>query len=406
MKLLVLSTWWPYPLDNGSRVRAFHLIRDLARRHDVTLVSFGLAQGREVTAPLEAFCARVEVVPPVLVGAAGLGVRGLLSPTPRHFVQTDNRMMRARVAELATTHDAAVAMQIDVARYLAELRSLPRLFDEVEVTVPREQFSRAASLKAKARHGLTWWKFRGYVKSLVTSVERATVVSALEREALAAMGCDANRVDVVPNGVEVTPLPAPGPRARRIIYPGAVTFSANLDAVRFFVHEIFPLIRRDHPDVEFWVTGATDGVAIEDLRLPGVVFTGRLPSVDEAIIGSAAVVVPLRVGGGTRLKILQAMALGTPLVSTRKGAEGLDVDPGRHLLIADEPQPFAAAVHRLLTDQNLGGALRAEAWGLVRAKYDWGVVGAQLEASLLRAVEDRRAVSSVRSANVGLGPEK
>lgn len=400
MKLLVVSTWWPYPLDNGSRVRAYHLIRHLGLRHDVTLVSFGLPRGGEERAPLEACCARVEVVPPVLLGAEGLGSHGLLSRTPRHFVQTDNATMRARVAALAASHDAAVGLQIDAARYLAEVTALPRVFDEVEVSVPREQYLRAATWRTRARHGLTWWKFRRYVTDIIHAFDRVTVVSNLEREALGSMGCAIDRIDVVPNGVEVPPLGPPHARVARLIYPGAVTFSANLDAVRYFVREILPLVRRQHPALELVVTGATDGVDVGGLQQPGVVFTGRLPSVDALVAESAACIVPLRIGGGTRLKILQAMALGTPVVTTSKGAEGLEVIDDHHLLMADAPDAFARQVDRVLTDELLGARLRQQAWQLVKTTYDWTLIGEGLEASLTAAAARHLTASSQHPANV------
>lgn len=391
MRLLIVSTWWPYPLDNGSRVRAFHLIRDLAARYEVTLLSFGRPGGGEELGPLGASCAHVEVVPPVVLDRGGLGLTGLLSATPRHFAQTDNMQMRAHVRALAATHDAALGLQIDAARYLAEIPSVPRVFDEVEVSVPREQYTHAASLRARLRHGLTWWKFRRYVSTLIGRVERATVVSEIERAAVGEMGCDVSRIDVVPNGVEVLPL-APRPaRVHRLIYPGAVTFSANLDAVRYFVAQILPIIRQKHPALEFWVTGATDGVDIDDLKRAGVVFTGRLLSVDALVAESAACVVPLRVGGGTRLKILQAMALGTPVVSTRKGAEGLLVQDEHHLLLGDNPDRFAEHVDRVITDPALGARLRDAAWALARERYDWSVIGSGLSATLAAAIADHRS---------------
>lgn len=390
MRLLIASTWWPYPLDNGSRVRAFHLIRDLAARHEVTLLSFGRPGGGEEMGPLRSCCARVEVVPPVVIDRTGLGVKGLLSATPRHFAQTDNPQMRTLVRTLAGTHDAALGLQIDAARYLADVPSVPRVFDEVEVSVPREQYTRAVSVRARVRHGLTWWKFRGYVSSLIAQVERATVVSEIERAAVAAMGCDVSRVDVVPNGVEVPPLAPPPPRVHRLIYPGAVTFSANLDAVRYFVAQILPIVRQKHPTLEFWVTGATDGVDIGDLKRAGAVFTGRLPSVDGLVAESVACVVPLRVGGGTRLKILQAMALGTPVVSTHKGAEGLLVQDEHHLLLSDDPHGFARQVDRLVSEPGLGIRLREAAWNLARERYDWSVIGSGLSATMVAAGADHR----------------
>ena len=162
-------------------------------------------------------------------------------------------------------------------------------------------------------------------------------------------------MSIVPNGVDVTraSLAAPAPADSRLIYPGSITYDANLDAVTFFASEILPLIRRARPHVELWVTGSTAGVETSALAGAGVRFTGLLPDVDAAVRDSTVCVVPLRIGGGTRMKVLQAMALGTPVVATPKGVEGLDVMPGRHVLVADSPAHFAEQTLRLLQDASM-----------------------------------------------------
>src|SRR5262249_51624534 len=140
------------------------------------------------------------------------------------------------------------------------------------------------------------------------------------------------------------------PRPGRMIYSGSVTYFANLDAVRYFAQDIFPLIRRARP-ASFVITGSTGDIDVSDLLLDGTVtFTGRVPDAAHLVAHSSVVVVPLRIGGGTRLKILEAMAVGTPVVTTRKGAEGLDVEHGENILIADSPDAFAKAVLRVLDD--------------------------------------------------------
>jgi polysaccharide biosynthesis protein PslH len=374
LNLLVVSTWWPCPPDNGSRLRAYHLLRELSKQCRITLVGFGDPSGEAHIEPLRAWCDRVEAIRPTRDTGVRHGFRGLLSPVPRHYVQTESAAMRARVAALVASHDAALGLQIDAARYLVDHRDLPRVFEEVEVTMLREQFT-AARGPARLRHGMTWWKFRRFIRSLVDAVDRATVVSAEEREQLRQIGCDVDRVAIVPNGVEAQAVLPPARRAERLIYPGSVTYSANLDAVRYFVRDILPLIRRVRPGMSVWVTGATDGVDVSDLTVPGVTFTGRLPDIRQAIAESAACVVPLRVGGGTRLKVLEAMALGTPVVSTPKGIEGLDVAPERHVMLAESPQAFASQVLRLLDDPILESRLTRDARQLMNDRYEWAPIG-------------------------------
>ncbi len=397
MKLLVVSSWLPYPPDNGSRLRAFHLLQRLSRKHTLTLFSLGIPGEPDDVAQLRALCDRVEVVAPTPVLDDRLGFRGLLSPVPRHLVQTESPRMTALVAEAAGAHDAGLALQVEAARYLEPCASVPRVFEEVEVTVYREQYLLEQQLSRRLRHGMTWWKFRRFIRRLVNSFDRSTVVSAQEREHLREIGCDVARVGIVPNGIEASHVCPPVIRAERLIYPGSVVYSANLDAVQYFVRDVFPILRRQRPTLEFWVTGSTEGADISDLEVPGVTFTGRLPEVDGPIAESAVCVVPLRIGGGTRLKVLQAMAVGTPVVSTTKGVEGLDVEDGRHALIADSPDAFAQQVQRLLDEPALGRQVAGHARRLVQERYNWGSISALLEEVIARAVADFRLRGERRS---------
>jgi glycosyltransferase involved in cell wall biosynthesis len=167
-------------------------------------------------------------------------------------------------------------------------------------------------------------------------------------------------------------------------------YSANLDAVRYFVRNVLPHVRQQRPDLTLWVTGETKGVNIDDLAAAeGVRFTGRLPEVESVIGESAVCVVPLRVGGGTRLKVLQALALGTPVVATSKGVEGLEIEAGRHVLVADEPGLFADAVLRVAGDAQLSRTLADEGLRFVQ-RYAWEPIGEILESALDDARREHR----------------
>ena len=141
MRLLVLSTWWPDPPDNGSRMRAFHLLRGLGRRHTITLVAFGAPADPSACSAVGSVCERViGLTEPCLAGGR-LGLRGLLSPVPRYHAQTESPAMLAIARSLTPGHDAVIGLQISAARYLAELPSVPRVFEEVEVTAIRERWA-------------------------------------------------------------------------------------------------------------------------------------------------------------------------------------------------------------------------------------------------------------------------
>ena len=190
-----------------------------------------------------------------------------------------------------------------------------------------------------------------------------TVVSEAERESVVAIGVDAAKVHVVPNGADGADLDRPRTVATppRLIYPGAITYAPNLEAVVWCLKQVMPRVREARPDVQLWVTGDTGDLPLD--RMPNrdmVRFTGRLPDVKDAISGAAVTVVPLLVGGGTRLKVLESMALGTPVVSTRRGVDGLAVEDGSHVLLGDTAEAFSAQVLRVLDDPELAARLSFE----------------------------------------------
>lgn len=383
LRLLIVSTWWPCPPDNGSRLRAYHLIRQLSRRYRITLIAFGRnSAGLEERPPLEAICDEVHVVAPAGRRDGTFGVRGLLSRVPRHFVQSESPAMRALVSSACSCHDLALALEIEAATYLADHEQLPRVFDEVEVSVPRDRVTTAATLRARVRHGLTWFKHRHFVRALIERFDAATVVSVAERRAVEAIGIHPDRLRLVPNGVHVGARREPARRIERLIYPGSIGYFANLDAVGHFVRNIFPLVRRARPDVEFWVTGDTAGRDLSSLQAPGVTFTGYVADIERLIEESSACVVPLRIGGGTRLKVLQAMALETPVVSSSKGIEGLDVTPEEHVIVGDTAEVFAQQVVRVLENRATAERVARRARALVEAQYSWRAVADTLEGVL------------------------
>jgi polysaccharide biosynthesis protein PslH len=389
MRVLVVSSWFPYPPANGAQLRAYHLIREMAERHAITLLSF--AEAHQAAdgdlAHLRAMCESVTVVRghPFKHGRLRLG--GLFSPMPRALVQTYSEEMQARVETALAGHDVAVGLEVGSALYLRHGTRLARVFEEAEITWLRNHPG-GDHVRRRARRALTWVKYRRYIRDLVANFDRTTVVSDVEREAMIGIGCDRGRLRVVPNGtVRANLARPPTPRARTLVYPGAVTYSANYDAVHRFVADVWPVIRRVRPDVAFLVTGSTRGVDLQSLQADGVTFTGHVDDVRDVIAGSAACVVPLRQGGGTRLKIIEAMALGTPVVSTSKGAEGLEVTPGQDILVADRPADLAQQILRLLDDPALANRLAANGRRLVERCYTWDTIGAQLDVVLHEAVD-------------------
>jgi glycosyltransferase involved in cell wall biosynthesis len=221
------------------------------------------------------------------------------------------------------------------------------------------------------------------------------VMSENDRSALAAAAPDA-RSTVVPNGVDTDYFtPAPDRETPALIYGGGMNMFANRDAVMHFLAEVWPTITAARPDVRFFAVGQDpprELVAMAE-RDPRIVVTGYVPDIREFIAQAAVYVVPLRVGGGTRLKVLDAMAMGKAMVSTSLGCEGIGVTSGDHLLVADSPQAFADATLALLADPQRRMTLGRAARALVEREYSWPVVGRQLLNGYQEAIRVRTSKS-------------
>lgn len=394
MRVLFISRWFPYPPDNGSRIRVFNLIKALSGRHQVTLLSFAQGSIRDGRIrEMEAYCDTVLTVPyrdyrPTRLKA----LLGFCSCRPRSVVDTYSPEMEALVRRVdrRKAFDVVVVSQRDTALYALLLEGTPRVFDEVELAVIYEQFTRQHSLALRARYGLTWRKLSRFLRQLLREFQGCTVVSEAERELVLRVTPGSTELAVVPNGVDLETNSGDFGTAEpdTLVYTGALTYSANFDAMEFFLRHVFPRVQAQRPGVKLRITGGYEGVPVGQLPLgDGVELTGYLEDVRPVVAQSWACVVPLRVGGGTRLKILEAMALGTPVVSTSKGAEGLAVTHGADILVADEPEEFAGAVLRVLKDGSLRADLAARGRRLVEERYGWDRIGEGLERFLCHVVE-------------------
>lgn len=401
MKILFLSAWFPYPPDNGSRIRVFNLVRQLAREHDVTLLAFSQSDvvSEERMREMRRDCAGVGVVPRTPFRPGSLrSLVGFFSPQPRSFVDTFSPHM-AKLVEAAVARerfDVVVASEIDMAPYATAIDVRPRILEDLELTVLREKFETQRHLHRRLRYRLMWWKTRRFTARLLRQFDGCTVVSEGEQVDVRRIAPASCPVAVVPNGVDVTDYGRDfgPPQPDTLIFPGALTYDVNFDAMAFFLEEIFPRIRAERPGVTLHITGRTEGVPVDRLPLgEGVTLTGYLDDVRPTVAGSWACVVPLRQGAGTRLKILESMALGTPVVATSKGAEGLAVTPGEELLIADDPAAFAAQVVALLGDPAMRERIRRAGRQLVRERYDWNVIGGRV-----------RGLIDDAAAKAGVGP--
>lgn len=395
MRVLLLTQVLPYPPDSGPKVKTWNVLKCLARNHQVTLVSFVRGDQSEEVARIKSVCQAVHTVP-IERGwahdAVALG-RSLMGAGPWVILRDDRAAMRRLVERVAQSQvfDLVHADQVNMAQYALLAEGARRLLDAHNAL-----WLLYARLAATTRNPALRWLFRRDARLLqryegemcrrfdsvltVTDIDRHALLQAVESTGHGRNGTDPR---VIPIAVDTEELRfrRRSRTANHILHIGTMFWPPNVNGIRWFVESVLPLVRMERPDVEFDVLGANPPAEMlawnsngRGVRVAGYVDD---PS---PYLGSAGVfVVPLLAGGGMRIKILTAMAQGLPVVTTTVGCEGIDVVPGRHLLVADTPQEFAAATLRLLAQPQLAEELGLNGRKLVEQCYSLPQLAVQLE---------------------------
>jgi glycosyltransferase involved in cell wall biosynthesis len=399
-RILFLTPQLPYPPQQGTAIRNFNLLARLAQHHVIDLLTF-LQPGDEMSpdSPLHSLC-RTIVTAPVPQRTLSQRLRATLtSPLPDMALRLESPEMWQRLRDLTQrqSYDVVQIEGIEMAAYGLALagvrltfgataiepqRPRPRLvFDDHNAEYVLQQRAFQTDLRrpnrwaAAAYSLIQWQKLRRYERAVCRHADAATAVSEADAAALRRLLPDL-RPAVIPNGVDlasyapdrVQPLDL-GPAV--LVFTAKMDFRPNVDAVEWFI-PILARVRQVMPEARFFVVGQKPHPRLMRLTAnPAVVVTGWVADTRPYIAGATVYVVPLRVGGGTRLKVLEAMALGRAIVSTRLGAEGFDVADGRELRLADTPETFAQAVIELLQDAGQRARLGTAARAFVEARYGW-----------------------------------
>lgn len=393
MRLLFLTPQLPYPPQQGTAIRNYHVIAGLAHRYEVSLLSFIDPEQRlEGAQGLRALCRRLEVLP-VPTRRFSDRLRGLLSGWPDMALRLASPAFAARLADWLKEErfDIVQIEGIEMARYLDVILFAPYrpciVYDDhnaeyvLQERAFRSDVRQPQRLHAALYSFIQWRRLRRYEATVCRQVDRVIACSAADAKALRQLLPDL-QVHILPNGVDTAffrPQPAVPPVAS-LVFTGKMDFRPNVDAALWLVHDILPRVRQAHPEATLALVGQRPSPAVARLaEQPGVIVTGRVEDVRPYIAGAQVYVAPLRMGSGTRLKLLEAMAMGAAIVSTRLGAEGLPVQSGRHLLLADTSADFAEAVIALLDAPAQRKALGQAARQLVEAEFDWARIIPRLE---------------------------
>jgi polysaccharide biosynthesis protein PslH len=432
MRVLILAPKQCWPPTTGAMLRNYHLARELSRRASVTFLSFtekALPSSNGHRGPLttathdalrdspERWCERVVAVERGRGYTFGKLLRGALGRTPLPVLNYKTREMEHALARLLDERDFDI-VQVEtetLTAYMPVMRAARRrplvVCDwhniDSEVMWRYGEFTSSAGRRLYAR--ATARRLEEFERRIVRELDGHVVVSQRDRARLLEHAPDA-RVTVIENGVDVEyysderleqahaawlasrARDDAHTRRRRVVFVGSMDYHANVDAVVRFAHETWPNVYSRRPELVFTVVGRDPSAEVRALaELQGVEVTGTVEDVRPYYRDAFAQVVPLRVGGGSRLKILEALAAGVPVVSTTLGAEGLFVTDGEDIRIADTPEELSDALVGLAESADEGRRLAVAGRALVRARYDWSAIGAALFESHERLLKQRDA---------------
>lgn len=406
MRVLVLDEWLPLPANSGKRIRTYNLLAPLTRKHEIFYLCFADPEreageitsmrdaGFEVVAvaPLNRYCSRVSLA----IGATA----NLLSACPlvvrkhydKSFMQKLTRMRREK------RFDVLHCEWTPYATYLRGITDTPMFLSSHNVECVSWQRSWRTDSNP-LRRAVLWLesvKMKSFERSAVTQFDHVAAVSPEDASRFRSW-YGVKSVEVIPNGVDCRHYEAEPRREQPdlIAYCGSMDATVNQDAVHYFVRAMLPRIRAVCPSVRFMVIGSRPPPSIQALAGSHVLVSGTIDDVRPLLSRAAISVVPLRIGSGSRLKILESFAAGVPVVSTTVGAEGLPVQHGHHLAIADHPQAFADACLDLLGNAAQRRRFVENGRALVRRCFDWSSLSPMIERAWEHAIsrfyEGRRA---------------
>jgi sugar transferase (PEP-CTERM/EpsH1 system associated) len=390
MKILVLAPQWPDPPRQGAAIRNLHILRHLAQNHKVTLLTFW-PEGPMDPTNLTEICDYAEALPMPRRSTSRRLLQFATSVLPDMAWRMQSDPMEKRLKELYSESyfDVVHVEGIEMAPYgLMALKLDPLTWmtydaHNAEYLLQRRAFTTDiphAGRFVRGIYSLTqWWRLRTYESRIASMSKHVITVSPADSAALGRLGLRLReRITLLPNGVDPdywspdAVAPEPMMVAESLVFDGSMDFRPNVDAVKWFASQVWPLVREQHPDAGFYIVGRNPVPEVQALAdIPGITVTGPVDDVRPWVAGASVYVVPIRMGGGVRLKVLQAMSMGKAIVSTPMGAEGIQARPGIDMLMARTAAEFAASVLHLLDDADLRRSLGDSAHEIVTTRYTW-----------------------------------
>ncbi len=388
MRVLFLSPRQSWPAVSGAKLRDYHFAKALGERTQLTYAYFSERGGESPSPERFPFCESLIAIPAPEMYTPRKILRGMFGRWPLPVVNYTSPAMEDAICKTisASSFDLVHLDSLHMAAYVPLLGGARVVYNwhNIESEL-MSRFAEGTLSIARRMYGtLTARRLAALEKELLESAFGHVVCSQREKDQLLAVVPGA-RIAVIENGVDAAGFPGvfpggtgSGAGRKRLVFVGSMSYHANIDAAVWFTRHIWPGIHRRFPEWKLTLVGSNPTPAVLALRGEAIEVTGTVPSVAPYYEDALAAIVPLRTGGGTRLKILEAMAAGVPVISSTLGAEGLAVSPGENILIADDEKSWIEALDSIFSDEARWRQIAAAGRSLVEFRYDWSVLGKTL----------------------------
>jgi len=399
LKILVIDEEFPFPLNTGKRIRSYNLTKGLAQSHDLAYLAYGTPDSPGYVFLKDNGITPYTVVPPNR-RQAGVGFylklfSNITSPYPYIVTSHYTAAFQSRLQRLIKQqkYNLVICEWTPYALYLRELEEVKSVIvaHNIESSIWQRYEEYEKNPFKKWYISIQRRKVEKYERVCFRWANGATAVSELEAEQIRKWGVP-YPVEIIENGVDREYFSSSDVEIdpHMLVFTGSMDWRPNQDAARYFVHDILPLIRRENPLTTVVLVGRKPPKMITELgKIEGVTVTGTVDDVRPYIARAALYIVPLRIGGGSRLKILEAMSMKKAVVSTFVGAEGLRVTDGINILLGDTPKAFAEKVLACLRDTTLRARLAEKGRRLVKQHYDWEKLAMRYSDYLVSVVQER-----------------
>jgi sugar transferase (PEP-CTERM/EpsH1 system associated) len=379
MNILYLSLRFPYPPHSGDKIRTYNVLKHLSQKHSVSFISFvQSSQEADNAGKLLEYCERVQTVEFSKIRAYANCMLYFSFAEPFQILLWHSREMQRKVDEMVDKNGFEIihVQFFRMAQYVTKFAGKHKILDSCD------SYSLNLNRRAKLDKGLSWPllkveanRVKVYETEIIRWFDRVTMVSPLDRDCLLSVDKDIP-VSVVPMGVDLEYYQPDRQDDKPILlFTGTIRYFPNKDAILYFYKNIFPIIRKAVPDVKLYIVGNQPPRSIVNLGSSSdMVVTGRVEDVRPYFNKASVFICPLRSGSGMQTKILEAMAMGVPVVTTSMGFEALDATAGRDIVVADDANVFAQEVIKLLKDKELRRDIAHNARMLVEEKYGWQTV--------------------------------